>query len=361
MCSTFATRPLTWTGSRGTHYVRPHCMWPGDDNYRNWEAVSSAEGLKAKMEMTCRRPRMDPLDPTRALVKCNRGWVIDSKAVSNQIGQGPWVSNLPNPCGRCMCTRPKIRGRDIDNCRTEDRASLLSQAALSAHTWRAEGASADGLPLSMLSMGFIAQLITSVQYFVLRVARLHTTFHHALKLLPAGFGAISTAIQLARSAETSSDSLNSLLNTAKDSIRPLVKGGRVKEGARSLAGLSTACVGSAEPIKKLSRCLTKLNGKVDAALSEGGDPTRLRAAVAALDNHGCVAALEQAKTAVYWKKHKVRALCSRAYTCTSHHMHTHAPDHVRMMFQLDPTRRHSHRCAHADGVCSCAYVHFSAP
>lgn len=227
-----------------------------------------------------------------------------------------------------MCTRPKIRGRDIDDCRTEDRASLLSQAALSAHTWRAEGASADGLPLSMLSMGFVAQLITSVQYFVLRVARLHTTFHHALKLLPAGFGAISTAVQLARSAETSSDSLNSLLNTVNDSIRSLVKGGKVKEGERSLAGLSTACVGSAEPIKKLSRCLTKLNGKVDAALREG-DPDRLRAAIAALDNHGCAAALEQAKTAVYWKKHKVCALCehsarARGHMCTSHITCTHA-------------------------------------
>ena len=43
--------------------------------------------MEQQMEDLCDAPRPDPLDPTKSLVFCNAGWVVDGKCMANQMAR----------------------------------------------------------------------------------------------------------------------------------------------------------------------------------------------------------------------------------------------------------------------------------
>lgn len=135
--------------------------------------------MEQQMEDSCNAPRPDPLDPTKSLVFCNVGWVVDGKCMANQMAQqwstsgrnlallarpplglawppsapphppphtphsltltltrlgprhgsslqgiGAWVSSLDKPIPLDTCRRKDIRSRDYQTCSGQSRCAL---------------------------------------------------------------------------------------------------------------------------------------------------------------------------------------------------------------------------------------------
>ena len=63
METTFAIKLLTYANSKSTHFVLPICLFPGDDNHRNWQHVMQvARGPPARLSslVCCRLPSVCP-------------------------------------------------------------------------------------------------------------------------------------------------------------------------------------------------------------------------------------------------------------------------------------------------------------
>ena len=55
-------------------------------------ALAEDVGMEQQMEDLCDAPRPDPLDPTKSLVFCNAGWVVDGKCMANQMARWRYTS-----------------------------------------------------------------------------------------------------------------------------------------------------------------------------------------------------------------------------------------------------------------------------
>ena len=320
MVTTFAIRLISRTNSKSTQFVLPICLFPGDDNRRNWQHVMQADRIDEQMETACRKPKLDPLHPTNSLVHCNAGWVIDSKAASNQIGQGSWISSLPNPCGVCTCSFLDIvNGLAADaTCLQSTRPNRLADA-LKELTDR-EAVEAAGTPLESkdLVAGKLADLAQDVRFFALRAGNLAKIMYHPLARVPVAAGAIENAIALYKSLPSELepghlDPVLGALRLAETQLAAFVSGGKVLEGNKLVTPLPINVVGSGQPLKTLKCCLGEQHGSVStviaAAETLAADATEearrgLGRELERLDRGSCARKFEAARVAEYWKKSK---------------------------------------------------------
>ena len=307
MATTFAVKLLTRANSKSTHFVLPVCLFPGDDNYNNWLHVMRADKIDVQMDAACRVPKPDPLHPTtNSIVHCNLGWAIDSKAASNQIGQGAWISRFANPCGRCLCPRTTIvdasAAEALARCSENTRSDNLAQARLQVAAGNNMGEQTE------LLNGKLGDLAHHVHVFSTRTGSLMRTMYHAITRMPIAFGAIENAARSQHADPSQRATVLTGLRLAEAQLRPFLKDGRIEEGGKQVVPLPSHQVGSADPLKQLKCCVTALHGSLTEAIAEGereaGTPLFAQQ-VDSLSRHACTARLETAKVAEYWKSSKV--------------------------------------------------------
>ena len=317
MVTSLAVHPITVTNTRSTTTALVQCLWPGDDNHNNLMVVAEATKLAEEMDRGCRLPRINPHAADRAIVHCTAGWTVDGKAAVASGGWGPWVGKQPQIDGRDMCTKADIHTRNYFACAHKSRQIAHVEAFTAADTYHAQcvigadeagtcGEQVTALATSVVAAGLVQELVLLLEFYVMRLMRLHIALHKAVSMLPSIVDGVKAALALQRAMAGTSPAerqRRTRAHIALDTVMPNLKLFRKSATPKAIG----TQLGSSEPLKKLAGgadLLFESATVVLEKLSSETDPTPSELISAEESAEAVTAALESAVKAQYWQNDK---------------------------------------------------------